>query len=73
MWSPGWRMKQTVRDKYEVDRAWLRAYRGMAESPSSTDSVTVPRWLWFSVLGVAVGLALGWGIWWVLRDSAAPG
>ena len=68
-----WRMKQTVRDKDEVDRAWLRAYLGMAESPSSTDSVTVPRWLWFSVLGVAVGLALGWAIWWVLRDRVAPG
>lgn len=68
-----WRMKQTVRDKDEVDRAWLRAYLGMAEAPSSTDSVTVPRWLWFSVLGVAVGLALGWAIWWVLRDRVAPG
>lgn len=67
-----WRMKQTVRDKDAADRAWLRARLGMAEGAASSDTVTVPRWLWFSVLGIAVGLALAWAVWWLLRGRSEP-
>lgn len=67
-----WRMKQTVRDKDEGDRAWLRARLGMGEIPSP-DTVTIPRWLWFSVVGAAIGLSLAWALWWLLQGRSLPG
>lgn len=65
------RMKQTVRDKDEADRAWLRARLGMPEPPPGPDTVTVPRWLWFSVLSAAIVLAGAWVVWWWLRGRTS--
>lgn len=69
-----WRMKQTVRDKDEVDRAWLRARLGIPEVASGpAAAVTVPRWLWYGVLTAATGLALAWAVWWYLHTRSRPG
>lgn len=61
-----WRMKQTVRDKDETDRAWLRAKLGLDEPKPDQDTVTVPRWLWFSVLSAALVMGLAWVLWFTL-------
>lgn len=68
-----WRMKQTVRDKDEIDRAWLRSRLGLPEPDPHRGTVTIPRWLWFSVLGAAVCLALAWVIWWLLKGRYGAG
>lgn len=68
-----WRMKQTVRDKDIADRAWLRSKLGLAEGDSRRgDTVTVPRWLWFGMLGLTLALGLAW-VWWLwLRPASGP-
>jgi hypothetical protein len=60
-----WRMKQTVREKDAADRVWLRARLGLGDA-STGPTVTVPRWLWLTVTGVAILLALAWVLWFVL-------
>lgn len=62
-----WRMKQTVRDKDAGDRSWLQARLGLPDPPAGPATVTVPRWLWFGVLGAAVLMAVGWLIWFVAQ------
>lgn len=61
------RMKQTVREKDVADRAWLRARLGLSDSEPGTgrNSVTVPRWLWWSVLSAAVVLGAAWIVYWI--------
>ncbi len=68
-----WRMKQTVREKDAGDRAWLRAHLDLEDPNAGASMITIPRWLWYAVVGLAVILAAGWVLWLVYWRTRGVG
>jgi hypothetical protein len=66
------RMKQTVREKDIADRAWLRAKLGLSDSQLSAATVTVPRWLWYSLICLTAFLTVAWILWFVFSPAREP-